>query len=624
LARRSSLVAALIALAATYPVVQAQKPPDPAADAASASTPSAPSPDSRTVRVEAIVTDKQGKPIVNLRSADFAVLENGVAQKIESAVLMTKVVAPSTPAPIESAADAERAAREPGTRVIAIYLDEFHVRSGESTERVRYALSRFIEEQLRPTDLVVVMKPLDHVTDIKFTRDRDIARKAVASFDGRKDDYTPRTPFEEQYVGRAPEAVRTARAQIVMSGLRALATRIGELDGGLAGVVLVTEGFSSEVPRSRERRLPDLQGIVRAASRFRVLLYAFDPGGAPAPSAAETTEPERAIQSLARQTGGGVVIAGDDLVTAFERVSRDLDTYYVLTYQSSQANDGRFHELQVTSPRRGALVRTRSGYWAPLPFELRAAARTSSTSTLLPMRAVRRSPLIEPWFGSTVEADGRRRVIFTWVPAPASPLVKQIVRPEVVALKVSTVSGTVLFEGEVAAAHAGAVGTQRPDSAVFEALPGRLLFDYSVLRADGSKLDTGAQDFDIPEMVKGPPVILPPQLFRAASAREFREISADSAAAPLPGRDFRRTDHLLVRVPTYDPAGGRVQVSVKLMNRVGMMLVELAPVVASQSDRLSQFDLSLARFAPGEYSLELAAQSESGTARQLIRFRITG
>jgi VWFA-related protein len=623
LARRSSLVAALIALAATYPVVQAQKPPDPAADAASASTPSAPSPDSRTVRVEAIVTDKQGKPIVNLRSADFAVLENGVAQKIESAVLMTKVVAPSTPAPIESAADAERAAREPGTRVIAIYLDEFHVRSGESTERVRYALSRFIEEQLRPTDLVVVMKPLDHVTDIKFTRDRDIARKAVASFDGRKDDYTPRTPFEEQYVGRAPEAVRTARAQIVMSGLRALATRIGELDGGLAGVVLVSEGFSSEVPRSRERRLPDLQGIVRAASRFRVLLYAFDPGGAPAPSSAETTEPERAIQRLARQTGGGVVIAGDDLVTAFERVSRDLDTYYVLTYQSSQANDGRFHELQVTSPRRGALVRTRSGYWAPLPFELRVAARTSSTSTLLPMRAVRRSPLIEPWFGSTVEADGRRRVIFTWVPAPAS-LVKQIVRPEVVALKVSTVSGTVLFEGEVASAHAGAVGTQRPDSAVFEALPGRLQFDYSVLRADGSKLDTGAQDFDIPEMVKGPPVILPPQLFRAASAREFREISADAAAAPLPGRDFRRTDHLLVRVPTYDPAGGRVQVSVKLMNRVGTMLVELAPVVASQSDRLSQFDLSLARFAPGEYSLELAAQSESGTARQLIRFRITG
>jgi VWFA-related protein len=624
LVRRSSLAAALIALAATHPVVQAQKPPDPAADAPSASTPSAPSSDSRTVRVEAIVTDKQGKPIVTLRAADFAVLENGVAQKIESAVLMTKVAAPTTPEPIASAADAERAAREPGTRVIAVYLDEFHVRSGESTERVRYALSRFIEEQLRPTDLVVVMKPLDHVTDIRFTRERDIARKAVASFDGRKDDYTPRTPFEEQYVGRAPEAVRTARAQIVMSGLRALATRIGELDSGLAGVVLVTEGFSSDVPRSRERRLPDLQGIVRAASRFRVLLYAFDPGGARAAPSAETTEPERAIQSLARQTGGEAVIAGADLVAAFERVSRDLDSYYVLTYQTSQANDGRFHELQVTSPRRGTLVRTRSGYWAPLPFELRTAARTSSTSTMLPMRAIRRSPLIEPWFGSTVEADGRRRVIFTWMPAPASPLVKQIARPEVVALKVSTVSGKVLFEGEVAPAQVGAVGTQRPDSAVFEAPPGRLQFDYNVLRADGSKLDTGTQDFDIPEIAKGPPVILQPQLFRAASAREFREISADSDAAPLPGRDFRRTDHLLVRVPTYDPAGGRVQVSVKLMNRVGTILVELAPLGASQSDRLSQFDLPLARFAPGEYSLELAAQSESGTARQLIRFRITG
>ena len=39
---------------------------------------------------------------------------------------------------------------------------------------------------------------------------------------------------------------------------------------------------------------------------------------------------------------------------------------------------------------------------------------------------------------------------------------------------------------------------------------------------------------------------------------------------------------------------------------------------------LTQFDLPLARFAPGEYSIEVAAQSDAGTARELIRFRITG
>ncbi len=135
----------------------------------------------------------------------------------------------------------------------------------------------FSDEQLRPSDLIIVMKPLDRVTEIRFTRDRDRAREVMGSFTGRKDDYTPRTPFEQQYLGTSPEAVRAARAQIVLSGLRALTLRMGELESGLAAVVLISEGFTTDVPRGRERRVPELQGLVRATSRYRVLLYAFDP-----------------------------------------------------------------------------------------------------------------------------------------------------------------------------------------------------------------------------------------------------------------------------------------------------------------------------------------------------------
>jgi hypothetical protein len=39
---------------------------------------------------------------------------------------------------------------------------------------------------------------------------------------------------------------------------------------------------------------------------------------------------------------------------------------------------------------------------------------------------------------------------------------------------------------------------------------------------------------------------------------------------------------------------------------------------------MTQFDLPLSRFAPGEYSIEVAARSDGGIARELIRFRITG
>ena len=85
-----------------------------------------------------------------------------------------------------------------------------------------------------------------------------------------------------------------------------------------------------------------------------------------------------------------------------------------------------------------------------------------------------------------------------------------------------------------------------------------------------------------------------------------------------------RTERLLLRVPTFEPGGNAVQVSAKLVNRVGTLVLVLAPMPEESGQKLTQFDLPLARFAPGEYLIELAAQSDAGTARELIRFRITG
>jgi len=599
----------------------------------------APDPQPRTVRIDAVVTDKQGRPILDLRPTDLAVLENGVAQKIES-VQITRRTDPVPPvgpvkdvedaSPVKSLEDEERAARERGTRVIGIYLDEFHVQAGESTERVRQATARFIDEQVRPTDLLVVLKPLDHLTSIRFTRDRAAARRAVEAFDGRKDDYAPRTSFEEQYMGRSPNAVRSARAQIVMSGLRALATRMGELESGLSAIVLITEGFSGEIPRSREWRLPDLQGLVRVASRSRAMLYAFDPAlSPPAADAADAGDTDAdpssiaALQSLARQTGGDALRAGDDLVPALQRVSSDLDAYYVVTFTSNTTTDGRFHSVQLTSSRKDAHVRARSGYWAPFPPETRTTRL--NLPSIVPMRVVRRSPLIDSWIGMAMEADGRRRIIFTWTPASVpTKLAKPASRPDLVSLKVTTLSGSVLFDGDVSPARGFGVTGQRTDSATFKAETGRLQLDLTISTADGTKLDVGSQDIDVPEMRPGKPFIFPVQIFRTASARELREMSVDLNAAPLPGREFRRTETLLLRVPTYDPAGAPVTVSAKLINRVGSQLTELTPMPFANGEALSQFDLPLARFAPGEYSIEIAARSTSGISRELIRLRITG
>jgi VWFA-related protein len=513
--------------------------------------------------------------------------------------------------------------------VVGIYLDEFHVSSGLSSDRVREAVTKFIDQQLRPGDLAAVLKPMNSLSTIRFTRDRAALREAVAGFQGCKDDFAPRTPFEEQYLGRAPAAVGSARAQIVMSGVRALVARMGELDGGLSALVLVSEGFSTDAARSRELRLPDLGSLVRAAGRSRVQLYSIDPGPPlPRPDAAillpigtaGTTDPTPSLETAARQTGGASIVAGADLSAGLQSVMRDLDGYYELTYRPTTPRDGRFHAIEVTTRRRDATVRTRTGYWAPFPPEWRAAR--TPVMAIVPMRAIRRSPFIQSWFGTMMQTDGTRRAIFTWTPSATAPRGTRPARAELVSLKVSTLAGKVLFEGDVAPVQAAVGSAHRVDSAVFEAPLGRLQFDLTILRADGSRLDTGTEDVDIPEVKAGPPVILQPQMFRASSALEFRALSADANAAPLPGREFRRTEHLVIRVPTYDPAGAPVRVSAKLMNPLGATLLELP--AAEPSGSFSQFDVVLARFAPGEYAFELAAESGSGRSRQLIRFRITG
>ena len=122
------------------------------------------------VRIDAVVTDAQGRPILDLRPSDFELLENGVAKPLDAVELHPLPRATGDVPPVESEADEQRAAKEPDTRVFAFFLDEFHVSSGPSTDRVRRAITEFVDEKLRPQDLAVVMKPLDSVNSIRFTR----------------------------------------------------------------------------------------------------------------------------------------------------------------------------------------------------------------------------------------------------------------------------------------------------------------------------------------------------------------------------------------------------------------------------------------------------------------------
>lgn len=590
---------------------------------------SPPEPLARVVHLDAVVTDRDGRPILNLGRQDFEVVENGVAQKLD-AVELRRAAPPGSGSvvPILTAGDERTAARAAGTRVMALLLDEFHVAPGPPTERVREAFLRFLDEELRPTDLLAVLKPLDSIAAIRFTRDHAAAREAVRGFNGRKGDYEARTEFEEKYIGRAPQAVRAARSQIVLSGLRALISRLGELGAGRSAVVFVTEGIASAGRRRSARRVPDAQGLVRAASRANVAIYAFDPGGDGQEPAGGDGDREPGAGDAARgslldvvaaQTGGEAVADPAEFEAALRRVSRDLDGYYVLSYTSSHTGDGRFYDVQVRARRAGARVRARTGYWAPVRTE---ALRPSDRRTT-PPRVIRKSPLIETWLGLTVTREGAHHVTFTWTAADLrGRRGAALPAPSTVGLRATTPEGAVLFEGEIGAARVRGAA-MRDDAAFFEAAPGRIQLDVTIFAADGSQIDQAAQDVEVPDTTRADPLILPPQVFSASSAREFREIRSDPAAAPEPAREFRRTERLLLRVPTHSASGAATSLTARVLNRSGQALRDI-PALREALDGIRQFDLPLSWLAPGEYTIELNATNATGAAREIIRIRVTG
>ena len=408
------------------------------------------------IRINAIVTDNRGRPLVDLKPTDFQLDDNGVTQAIASVELRRAptVAANAVVTPVATPDDERAAAQDPGTRVFAVFLDEFNVTPGVISGRVREAAARFISESVRPGDLLHVLKPMEPVNGLRFTRDRAAARATIEGFEGRKGDYAPRTPFETQYIGRTPPVVDGARAQIVTTGLREMIMAMGELHPARGAIVLISEGFSG-TPASERRRLPDWQGLARAASHFNLPIYTFDPGdpAPPPPITDQGTPPaDRAantLESLAKQTGGRAIADARGLDTGLAGVSRDLDAYYVLTYQPSQESDGRFHPIAVRTVRKDAQVRVPTGYWSPLSSEWRTWLDRDKTALepAAPVRALKRSRFIDVWYGFERRADGRMALVFTWEPTAAGSALRS--RPQVVELKVSTTQGTPLLEQEI-------------------------------------------------------------------------------------------------------------------------------------------------------------------------------
>ncbi len=554
--------------------------------------------DDGVVRVTAVVTDARGRPVAGLKAEDFRLLVDGEPQAIDSVEL----------------------AQPPGTapRSFAFLLDEFHTNRSDS-DAVRSALLRFVDRALRPDDEVMIVKPLDSLTGLA-PASREAVRAAIATFEGRKDDYTPRTPFERSYLAQAPAAVAAARAQIVTAALRAIGVSLAAAAAARPAIVFITDGF----PRARAGRdVPaNLLTAVRIANRADAPVYAFAP--ALAPPADGAREPDAALAALAAltaRTGGELVTGAAAFEPGLDRMTRDLDAHYVLICRPAHGSDGRFHELQVKLTRPGVQVRARSGYLSPISAAARAA-RTPAPST--PVRILRRSALIQSWSGITPAAPGRARVTITWEPAVPRAGAAPRPRPAAIVVTAAAPDGALLFDAAVGPVGMPAAEVTAPAYASFEAPVGPVRIDMKILDGKGVVIDTDARDIVVPGQRPAGSTIYPPVVLRSRSGREFRMLASNPDAPGVPAREFRRTERLIIRVAAVDAAGGPAPVAATLLNRVRQPMRALTPMGDELPPGLTQFDLPLSSLAPGDYSVRLTSTVRSDNTSEYVLFRIVG
>ena len=135
--------------------------------------------------------------------------------------------------------------------------------------------------------------------------------------------------------------------------------------------------------------------------------------------------------------------------------------------------------------------------------------------------------------------------------------------------------------------------------------------------AGGGVLDSEIRTITVPDLTSPDAALSTPRVHRTRTARDFQTVAADASAVPVVGRDFSRTERLLIRFDVY----GNATPTAALLNRNGQKMVDV-PVAAAAAGGTHQIDLSLAAIAAGEYLVEITVKGTTGEAKELVPLRV--
>jgi VWFA-related protein len=391
----------------------------------------------RLVQVDVIVQNNNGAPLTGLKKENFTLLDGGTPQEIaffSSTSIPGALLYPLPDNFFTNRSDLK--GQDPG-RVIVILFDSLNT-SFEDQAYARQHVLRFLQS----------VKPQDHVaifaltTDLlalhDFTEDAAALASSVnrfsprllAAFDASHPElfHAPalaNDPFWSRFENRVNNAnseiadARTGdRFRITYAALMAIAEYVSGIPGHKS-LVWVSGGIPIQLGDDRIG-IPDrdnfnfgkadapgmanaqgVTGLARILNRVNMAIYCIDAHGIDADDSASgffMRQSQRdTFQTLADDTGGKAFYGTNDIAGAISAAFEDGRYMYTLGfYPSHGAWDGKFREIKIKLPFRGARLRYRRGYFAfPERFESEAIMKTD-------LQEAARSPLDATGLGVTV------------------------------------------------------------------------------------------------------------------------------------------------------------------------------------------------------------------------------
>jgi VWFA-related protein len=377
---------------------------------------------------------KNGRFVTDLGAGDFTIKEDGVAQKVESVVLIGAPSAPAPSAPPAPPAPPASSAPSAPPAVWVFVFDTDHLSPG-GLNRSRDAIVKFIGDRFHEGDIGGVLadgkmannrltssreelkaaaagvkvpgdmrsrqlerrewprlQDDDEVWRIA-TGDRESLQNAVVRACSEDPDQCKRVSPDVQILEKA----RTLNSQAQVASLKtlkaaeALSSGLARIPGAKT-VVFLSEGFFLTDKQA------ELRQAVGMAARAGAHFYTIDARGLNRGAAGSdiidqpvvnsplvTTRFDtqaNGMNSLAVDTGGFAIRNENNFARALDEIQRDAGTYYVVSYTPSNAVfDGKYRTIDVVVDRPGVKVRARRGYLATAPaLLLRSSSPASAPS----------------------------------------------------------------------------------------------------------------------------------------------------------------------------------------------------------------------------------------------------